>query len=594
METSYMNCISIKGLLTNLLNDEFTTRDCIGEMLDNCIGANAKNINIILDSYTDTLIFSDDGDGMTKIELGEAHILHNRKPTSVSKDGRFGIGGKHARSHFTRNTNIVKTISKSSINDNNIYDGIFEIEIDYLYSVKNNSLTLNPTDISMKSSKLWDIYSIDKHTKGTITYIKCHSAITKKIYTMITTDNIQKNLAYYIATTYNDTIALGTNIKLINITENVDNPIEPIQSIQEENKQSIRQSISQFIYKTNPIEPIDPIYWNTIPNTDKDETIIEIYLCNTLGKPLHNSIPKLETHIHTNVNTDTNTDTNNLDNIRCCFIEKGELVYRENINSSRGKSIVMDICDMSTKIGIISCKSVYSNDWRKTKKDKLLTLKIADNIPDIPTFDDEITGKFIKRNNKIIKRFTIDKAVSGDKCKYSFYTNTIHLIKFDASNSLDKLFNVNINKSRLDEHKIHKLVNNTIKYLRQKFINNIHKQHCNTCNGIVYNNGITRGITRIIEPFPEPKPSLENSLPKPSLEQKTHKPIILIELKTITFSKTATSIIICDKKKKICEIPYYCQYNIVESYFIQTLENVGQEKFRKWIIEQAKISKLIE
>jgi len=294
-----MDCVNISGLLKNLLASGFNTRDCIGEMLDNCIGAKSNNINIILNTKLNILIFSDDGCGMTKEELGISHILHNRTDTSIEKDGRYGIGGKHARSHFTQNIGIAKTISKfidtehnnnepNNNEPNDKYENINTVEIDYDYCIKNNILKIHPDGIKFSDAKIWDKYAINQFKKGTIVYINCHPSITEEIKMMFETTNICNSISYYIASTYNETIEIGTKIKIICDS------------------------------KEYNIEPIDPINWNTI--SDKKETIIQLYK---------------------NKSDETNetNETNETPEIHCYFEDKDDIVYRDYSSSDKGKNI---------------------------------------------------------------------------------------------------------------------------------------------------------------------------------------------------------------------------------------------------------------
>ena len=560
-----MDCINISGLLKNLLSSGFNTRDCIGEMLDNSIGANSKNINIILDTKQNILIFSDDGCGMTKEELGKSHILHNRTETSVDKDGCYGIGGKHARSHFTQNVGIAKTISKSIGNDKteDIYNSINTVEIDYGYSVKNNILTIYPRDIGCKDMKIWEKYSIDCVKTGTIVYINCHPSITEEIKLMIETDNICNSISYYIASVYNETITLGTKIKLI-CDENPHN-----------------------------IEAIDPSGWETISDENKKEVIIQLYTNNLSN------------------DSNVSNDLNDINNVYCYY--KEDLFYRDYSNSDKrknNKKISENEFNKDNKllrIGDIILKSAYSSDWISCKKQLLENNRIEINIPNTTTFKDEITGKFYIRNKKIITRFTAEKAKSGDKCKYDFYPNSIHIIKFNASSILDKLFDININKSRIDENNINNNVNNTIKNLISNFINDMHKKHCKYCkysvpdpipDQILVPNPVPNPV-----PLPDPVPVPPSDNSKQKTEQ-VHKrkpeplpkpePPNPIQLKTnFTFSKTPQNIIIFNNKTKLYSIPYVCQYNIIEQYYKQTLENIGPEKFKKWLFEQSKLNKLL-
>lgn len=597
MENS--NCISISGLLENLLCSGFTTRDCIGEMLDNSIGAKANNINIILDTKLNILIFSDDGYGMTIEELSEAHILHKRTTSSIDKDGRFGIGGKHSRSHFTKNSGIAKTISRSitTINDNNYIDNLNQIEIDYNSVIKNNIMIINPHGIEYKNINIWDKYSINKISNGTITYINCHQTIIDELQIMFESNDVCNSLIYYIGSVYNEVIKLGTNIKIIYKYEDHSN-----------NK--TEDNTREYI-----INPIDPIEWSKILDENRQEINIELYTNN-------NEISNISNTSKINCYYEDNKDIN-------------KIIFRDYSSSSKGKNI--DLLkknfyenNKDNKIGNITLKLAYSNDWESLKKESLVKNKIKINAPSLTIFKNVIIGTSIIRNKKIIKSFPNEPPKAGDKCNYPFHLNIIKVIKFEASNVLDDLFTININKSRIDEDNINTNIHDTIKYFIDIFIKNMHKKYCETHKinynlepkTIIKNNfkdNVINNVNLLQESIIEPiidniiapietikiKPKkitikktiqVPEQIPEQITEQAQVPEQVQVPLEkknTIMFSKTSKNIIVSENKKILYKIPYYCQYNIIELYYNETLTKIGEDKFKKWIAEQNKINKLI-
>lgn len=76
-------------------NSGMTALSCFGELIDNCIGAKARNIDIVIDGDTRTITVSDDGCGMhsaaTAFQPGR-HIEHGDEQGS----SRYGVGLKDA------------------------------------------------------------------------------------------------------------------------------------------------------------------------------------------------------------------------------------------------------------------------------------------------------------------------------------------------------------------------------------------------------------------------------------------------------------------------------------------------------------------
>jgi len=222
--------VSISGLLLNLLDTGFRTQDNIGEMIDNSFGSGAKKIRITLDSSTNppTLVFSDNGGGMTLKGLESAHILHNRSDPSATKDGRFGIGGAHARSHFTQNKGSVLTISKSEEVEGNPNAGLSQASIDYTESVKTNKLVIKSGEITVPTLPKWQKYAINPTKKGTVIIIECAQNVLKELLDMINTTVIRESLLYTLGCNYHQSLLTGSEISILNQVEKKELKVLPI------------------------------------------------------------------------------------------------------------------------------------------------------------------------------------------------------------------------------------------------------------------------------------------------------------------------------------------------------------------------------
>lgn len=76
-------------------NSGMTALSCFGELIDNCIGAKARNIEIVIDGDTRTMTVTDDGCGMQSAALAFVpgrHIEHGDEQGSP----RYGVGLKDA------------------------------------------------------------------------------------------------------------------------------------------------------------------------------------------------------------------------------------------------------------------------------------------------------------------------------------------------------------------------------------------------------------------------------------------------------------------------------------------------------------------
>ena len=373
------NSINISGMMMNMLSSGFDTIDCIGELIDNSIGANAKNIHIhLLDNL---VIFVDDGEGMNKDELNKCYCLHERKDASDTRVGYFGIGSKHAKIHFTQHKFANTTISKKKDTD------LMEIEADWKEAVEKGNYFPQAHKISSDSKEIWEKYSISKK-HGTIDVIPCD----KKI-------NIEFN-------------------------ESVDEIINKLSITYYE--YLIKNNILFFVKgKEYKLKSTDPISWAKATNENKQELVIEIW---------------------------KNKSTNNIysfykDKNKMCYLN----TYEKTPKFKLDYNYPLENCE---NINTITIKSVYIDSWKDTLDE-----------------GHQSGGIYLKRSGKILDHFKCSIKNSGDYHYRNYVTIARHLIIFNST--LDKEFQVQINKSHIKESDINKNIYETINYIAEKFSNKL-------------------------------------------------------------------------------------------------------------------------
>lgn len=105
----------------------YSLETAIADIIDNSITANAKNVNILVDTVSDdpALAIIDDGIGMTELELVDAMRLGSKNPLHQreAKDlGRFGLGLKSAS--FSQ----CRRLSVASVRDGNLTTAIWDLD----------------------------------------------------------------------------------------------------------------------------------------------------------------------------------------------------------------------------------------------------------------------------------------------------------------------------------------------------------------------------------------------------------------------------------------------------------------------------------
>ena len=429
---SPVNAINIPGMLKNMLREGFSTVHCLSELIDDSQGASAKVIHIHMDSHTNHLVLADDGNGMTRDKLESSHYFHSRSSAS-SKHGRFGIGRKHALVHFTSLKGVAQAITRSA--ENNV---LSQLNLDFPKVIASGNLYLLAHGIEEESRPIWNKYAVNQDGKGTLTHFECDKTVLAELVQRAKSDNVTNSLRYFLASTYNKYLTSGGKIIL-----NVDGEI-----------------IS--------ILPIDRLCWDTVK--EKDEHHIYIYLNPNTGE------------------------------VRAYFSEKYMKTAKNNargyltlLKGKKKHSFVKGLPpDDFILLGLVNLRCAYSENWIQLQKEVLTDMGV--NVPDdngdgIEELRRVLGGTDIERNGKLIAMFQAEKAKSGDKAAYEYIEQSRYSVRFnpvsddnvpkdDDAYTLDDVFNVQVNKSRIDTSLIDANVWMTIQKIRRSYATYCYKRLC--------------------------------------------------------------------------------------------------------------------
>jgi hypothetical protein len=406
--------IDIPGFLKNMLNEGFSTLHCLSELIDDSQGANASAIKVSLD---DAFVLSDTGDSMTRDKLVSAHCFHSRSSVS-KKHGRFGIGRKHALVHFTNLKGSAVTVCNTGT--------LSQLTINFPEICATGRITLHSHGIEEETRPLWDKYAIDPKGKGTMTYIYIDKDILAKLKAMAKSNQLQQNLSYYLGTTYNKYLTTGE------ITIHID-------------------GTSLKVY------PIDRLCWDRIQG-DKKTITLDIY---------YNPEDKNDIRAYF---TQSLLKTNS-----------GKYGY---FKEGKGNFIREDAPKEYKLLGKTVIRCAYSNDWVKLQEGELTRIGIKIPAPKEDgrqPFEWHLGGTELERNEKVIAVFPPVKATSGDTGKYKYVENSRYSVSFTPVSpdeyTLDDIYNVQINKSRVDEAQINTTVWKTIRKIQDNFATNCYQRN---------------------------------------------------------------------------------------------------------------------
>ena len=413
--------IDIQGLLQNSHNSGVSISDALFEKIDDSLSAGSTEFRWVL-SQEDGLISSDNGHGMTKDKLQQSCRLHSRTTSSGERHGRFGIGSKNAEWILT---NLEGSVTKLSSDGNRIS----QVTINYPNIMKNEE-TYEPRahGIEEESRPIWDKYAINPSGSGTITQMHIPAAKRSELIEMFSNDTVT-GIRFKISTTYRDALTKGIKMSI--------------------------QSGETF-YEIHPIDR----------------------LCVSL----------IETNLARNIQIQTKFKTYNVDHMRT--IATGEIVshvlssdgtMRTCFDKIQKKLIhVSESIDLFEIVGHTRVSFAYSNDWAPLQKDDLEKngiTPLTKGQEGVPKFRAQTNGMELVRNGKILKHIQSKPMTKGDKAAYKYHENTRTRAEFVANDQMDTLYNVQVNKSQVDEDLIDKRLWKTIEILRETFVGECYKEY---------------------------------------------------------------------------------------------------------------------
>ena len=405
--------ISFTGFIISMMEIGFTLWQCMNEKLENSDSANAANMRITLQDGK--LVIADDGDGMNEEEMKTCGRFHNRTSSAADKHGTKGVGGNIADINLSgggRVTYCSKSASPSSP------QRVTSMELNYGVDTE-EEYRPRPQEAPRRiEEEVWDKYALDRTRAGTV---QLYESVPRKTYKelceSIKANDIIHSFRRIWAFTYESLLRSGKTI------------------------------IFDVEGEEFTIHPIDMMKYS-----ETDESNRHIDHCSIWKKTI--DAQNEETRVYY-----TNP--------------KGKLCYRDYSNSNKGNETAQARPEQDgyTKIGDFTITHTYNQNWRELHKEEM-----ARNGIDIVGCNDQdflnhsgggvVT---IARNRKHVCQFPTSQ--TGESASYiPYHQNSKHLLDYDASDIMDGLFNIQLNKSSLVRDNIQKEVMRTIHYLNRKFI----------------------------------------------------------------------------------------------------------------------------
>jgi hypothetical protein len=155
------------------------------------------------------------------------------------------------------------------------------------------------------------------------------------------------------------------------------------------------------------------------------------------------------------------------------------LCYRDYSNSKKGNETAQARPEQYgfTKIGDFTIMHTHNQNWRELHKEEMAQNEINVEYCSDQNFLNHIGGGVltIARNRKHVCSFpTCQTGESASKIPY--HQNSKHLLDYDANDTMDGVFHIQLNKSSLVRDNIQKEVIQTIDYLNSKFIGKMKSQ----------------------------------------------------------------------------------------------------------------------
>ena len=412
--------ISFVGFITSMMEIGFTLWQCMNEKLENSDSANATNMKITL--RDGKLVIADDGDGMNEEEMKICGRFHNRTSSAADKHGTKGVGGNIADINLSGGGRVIYC-SKSASSASAASHRVTSMELNYSVQTE-EEYRPRPQEAPRRiEESVWDKYSLDKTRTGTV---QLYETVPRKIYKelveSIKANDIIHSFRRIWAFTYESLLRSGKTI------------------------------IFDVEGEEFTIHPIDMMKYS-----ETDESNRHIDHCSIWKKTI--DAQNEETRVYY-----TNP--------------RGKLCYRDYSNSNKGNETAQARPeeDGFTKIGDFTITHTYNQNWRELHKEEMERngIDVSSHCCNEQDFLNHSGGGVltIARNRKHVCQFPTCQ--TGESASYiPYHQNSKHLLDYDASDIMDGLFNIQLNKSSLVRDNIQKEVIRTIHYLNRKFIGNM-------------------------------------------------------------------------------------------------------------------------
>ena len=411
--------ISFTGFIISMMEIGFTLWQCMNEKIENSDSANAANIRITL-LQDGKLVIADDGDGMNEEEMKTCGRFHNRTSSAADKHGTKGVGGNIADINLSgggRVTYCSKSASSSSSSSSP--QRVTSMELNYGVDTE-EEYRPRPQEAPRRiEEEVWDKYALDRTRSGTVQlYESVPSKIYKELCESIKSNDVIHSFRRIWAFTYESLLRSGKTI------------------------------IFDIEGEEFTIHPIDMMKYG-----ETDESNRHIDQCSIWKKTI--DAQNEETRVYY-------TNPNNR-----------KLYYRDYSRSNKGTETAQALPEQDgfMKIGDFTITHTYNQNWRELHKEEMVRNGIDLVGCNEQDFLNNIGGGVvtIARNRKHVCQFPTSQ--TGESASYiPYHQNSKHLLDYDASDTMDGLFNIQLNKSSLVRDNIQKEVMRTIHYLNRKFI----------------------------------------------------------------------------------------------------------------------------
>jgi hypothetical protein len=389
----------------------FTLWQCVNEKIENSDSANAGNMKITLQDGK--LIIADDGKGMNETEMKTCGRFHNRSTSSAIKHGTKGVGGNIADINLSGGGRA-SYCSKSVLS----LQRVTYMELNYGVDTE-EEYRPRPQEAPRRiEEEVWDKYSLDRTRSGTVQlYETVPPKIYKELVESIKANDIVQSFRRIWAFTYDSILRSGKTI--VFDVEGEEYTIHPIDMMKYHETDVSNRHIDHCSI------------WKKTIDAQNEET--RVYYTNP----------------------------------------KGKLCYRDYSNSKKGTEIVQARPEQYgfTKIGNFTIMHTHNQNWRELHKEEMAQNEINVEHCSDQNFLNHIGGGVltIARNRKHVCPFPTCQ--TGESASYiPYHQNSKHLLDYDANDTMDGVFNIQLNKSSLVRDNIQKEVIQTIDYLNRKFI----------------------------------------------------------------------------------------------------------------------------